>query len=123
MLPHSFRDLFSYFKGPLGTQFEYLSHSGYRQPSGEFSPFSSLHAFLDICGKSPPPQAISIFIGSTFQSNDTSVSRHELRLILIMAIWKRDSRRDTKMVYNLSPLSRETTMIWVLVSLLIKDKN
>ena len=57
------------------------------------SPLASFHHFRHcmhfwtyVVSPPPPPQAISIFIGSTFQSNDTSVSRHELRLILIMAI-------------------------------------
>ena len=35
----------------FGIKFDYLSHSGYRPPSGDFAPFlpfSPLHAFLEI---------------------------------------------------------------------------
>ena len=52
MLPHNYGDLFSYqFEGAtLGFQFEYLPHSGYCQPSGDFSLFAPKFAiFAKFC--------------------------------------------------------------------------
>ena len=63
MLPRSYRDL---FKGPLGIQFEYLPHSGYRQPSGEFSQFLPISP---IWPKSPFPPKSPLAKGPHFPSN------------------------------------------------------
>ena len=45
---------YALYKGPL------LASNLNRQPSGDFSPFSPLHSFLDISGSTVPDQCLPL---------------------------------------------------------------